>query len=69
MNEQLQELARMTLKNELARCSNDEQLIFKKMYAHKNLEVDIDTAVDEMSETKLETAMDQVRRTLAKKSE
>lgn len=69
MNEQLQEFARMTLKSGLARCSEGEQLMFKKMYAHKNLEVDIDTAVDEMSETKLETAMDQVRRTLAKKPE
>jgi hypothetical protein len=67
MNEQLQAHARDTLKEGLAQCSNREQLLFKRMYAHNNLDMPINEIIDNMEVEKLDWAMDQVRRTLDKK--
>lgn len=67
MNEELQNFARAHLKEGLAKCTEDEQLLFKRMYAHENLEVSIEDAVDNMEERKLDWAMQQVHRSLAKK--
>ena len=67
MNEQLQAYARDTLKEGLAQCSEGEQLLFKRMYSHDDLDMPINEVVDNMESEKLDWAMDQVKRTLDKK--
>ena len=67
MNDQLQTYARDTLKEGLAQCSDGEQLLFKRMYAHGNLDMPINEVVDNMDTDRLDWAMDQVKRTLDKK--
>ena len=66
MNNQLQEFARTELKNGLAKLPEKNQLLFKRMYSHENLDLDINTVVDSMPEDKLDWAMQQVQRTLDK---
>lgn len=69
MNETLKKFARDSLKEGLAKCTDGQQLLFKRMYAHKNLDMDINDVVDSMPAEKLDWAMQQVERTLAKKEE
>ena len=72
-------LARQTLKDGLPRCTEEQQEIFKLMYAgpteprHRTPEVvaqmkaaDIDDVVDAMPDDELGWAVQQVERTLAK---
>jgi len=66
MNNKLQDFARNELKIGLAQCTAEEQLLFKRMYSHKNLELPVDDVVDNMPAEKLDWAMQQVERTLAK---
>ncbi len=65
MNESLQNYARAQLKRMLVRCTKDMQLMFKRMYSHKDLTLDINTVVDNMPEEKLDWAMQQCKRTVA----
>ena len=67
MNDQLETYARNTLKEGLAQCSDGEQLLFKRMYAHGNLDMPLSKIVNNMEPEKLDWAMDQVKRTLDKK--
>lgn len=69
MNDTLENFARNELKKGLAHCTEAEQLLFKRMYANGNLEMEINGLVDTMPEDKLDWAMQQVERTLAKKQE
>lgn len=66
MNDQLQEFARNELKKGLAQCTEGQQLIFKRMYANRNLDTPINEVVDNMDAKKLDWAMQQVESTLAK---
>jgi hypothetical protein len=66
MQPKLQEFARHELKAGLAKCTEDQQLLFKRMYSHKNPTLPIDEVVDRMPVGKLENAMDQVERTVIK---
>ena len=66
MNSELQEFARQSLKEGLAQLPDNHQLMFKRMYSHKNLEADINDVVDSMPEGKLDWAMSQVQRSLDK---
>jgi hypothetical protein len=66
MNKQLQDVARTYIKEGLLLCTQEQQLLFKRMYAHGNLEKDIKAVVNDMPEDKLDWAMEQVRRTLEK---
>lgn len=66
MNDQLQTYAKDTLKEGLAQCTEGEQLLFKRMYAHANLELSIDEVVDQVEDDRLDWAMEQVQRTLDK---
>jgi len=68
MNKQLQKVARDSLKTDLAKCTEAEQLLFKRMYSHKSLGASINDAVDGMDESRLDYAMEQVRRTLEKRA-
>lgn len=64
MNDELQEFARDKLKEGLAKLPKDNQLIFKRMYSHKDLDRDINVVVDLMPEDTLDWAMQQVSRSL-----
>ena len=64
MNEELQDFARAQIKNGLAKCSDEQQLLFRRMYSHTNLDASIDEAVDAMDAEKLDWAMQQISRTL-----
>jgi hypothetical protein len=66
MNKQLRDFAKNTLKEGLAQLPNGHQLKFKGMYAHGNLEADMNTVVDNMPDEKLDWAMEQVQRSLEK---
>lgn len=68
MNQRLQKYARDEIKKGLSQCTADEQLLFKRMYSHKNLDLDLNAIVDRMPEEKLDWAMQQVDYTLASKS-
>jgi hypothetical protein len=59
---------REIMKDLLHQCSEGEQMIFKRMYSHKNLELDIDTVVDNLPPSKFDIAMAQCERTVAKKN-
>lgn len=67
MNELLEKFARDTLKGNLAKCTDSQQLMFKRMYSHKNLDLPIDEVVDNMPMERLDRAMKQVQRTLETK--
>jgi len=64
MNNQLQNYARRTLKDNLAQLTDDNRLLFKRMYAKGNLNLSISEVVDLMEEDKLDWAMQQVERSL-----
>ena len=67
MNKQLQDFARATLKEGLAKCTEAQQLTFMRMYAREHLEWPINDVVDLMKDDKLDWAMQQVQNTLSKK--
>lgn len=64
MNIELQEYARATLKVNLFKCTDAQQLCFKRMYSHDDLELPINDVVDKMPDTMLDWAMTQVSNTL-----
>lgn len=66
MNEQLQKIARNILKEGLSKLPKSNQMIFKRMYSHKNLEADISDIIDKIPCNKLDWAMQQVERSLTK---
>lgn len=66
MNGQLENYARQTLKEGLANCTQEQQLLFKRMYSFKDLDCPINNVVDLVSEEQLDWAMQQVERTLQK---
>lgn len=60
MNEKLKNFAKEELKRGLTQLPDGWQRKFKQMYGHGNLEADINSVVDNMSEEKLDRAMEQV---------
>ena len=68
MNSQLQSYARQNLKDGLAQLPNSNRLLFKRMYANGDFSLQINEVVDLMDEDKLDWAMQQVERSLAKKT-
>lgn len=65
-NETFKEIEKAMLKEELSKCTSDQQLLFKRMYCHKNLEMSINDCVDQMPDDKIDWAFSQVQRTLQK---
>jgi len=65
MNKQLADFAREELKKGLAQLPESNQLMFRRMYSHKNLDADINEVVDKMPNDKLDWAMQQVESSLA----
>ena len=66
MNNQIQEFARNTLKSGLSQLPEDHQMMFKRMYSHKDLDADINDIIDVIPEDKLDWAMQQVERSIIK---
>lgn len=66
MNRELEEFTRSAIKAGLAKLPKDNQMIFKRMYSHEDLEADIDDVVDVMDAEKLDWAMQQVQRSIEK---
>jgi hypothetical protein len=66
MNNTIKELYKQNIKDGLAKCTEAQQLLFKRMYSHKNLELAIDKVVDNMPDEKLDMALTQVEATLNK---
>ena len=68
MNETLKNAAKTILKDLLAQCTEGQQMMFKRMYSHNNLELPINDVVDQMSEDKIDWAISQCERTVEKNS-
>jgi len=68
MNKILQDYARLQIKKFLSQCTESQQFLFKRMYSHKNLTLDIDKVVDNMPEEKLDWALNQCQRTVDHKT-
>ena len=67
MNALLKNAAKTILKNLLVQCTDDQQMMFKRMYCHKNLELSINEAVDQMKDDKIDWAITQTERTVEKR--
>ncbi len=57
-------LGRDILKDLLSQCTEDQQMLFKRMYSHDNLERNINDAVDQMPDDKINWAISQCERTV-----
>jgi hypothetical protein len=57
-------VAKGILKELLAECTTEQQLFFKRMYSHNNLELPINDVVDQMNEDKIDWAIIQTERTI-----
>ena len=67
MNETFANAGREILKGLLAQCTEKQQMMFKRMYSHKNLELPINDAVDQMDENKIDWAITQCEGTFVMK--
>ena len=66
MNKELEIFARDTLKERLAKCTEEQCFMFKRIYSHADHSKDINDVVDSMIIDDLDNAMQQVKRTLFK---
>ena len=66
MNKTMSDFARKTLKELLSQCTDNQQLFFKRMYSHNNLERTIEDCINMMDESKLDHAISQCERTIEK---
>lgn len=69
MNQTLANSGKEILKGLLAQCSEPQQLMFKRMYCHKKLELPINDAVDQMADDKISHAITQCERTVEKNND
>jgi hypothetical protein len=63
-NESLKNSAKDILKALLAKCTEGQQLMFKRMYANGNLCLPIDNVVDQMDPKKMDHAITQCERSV-----
>jgi len=66
MNETLKLLSKNILKDLLSQCTEPQQMMFKRMYSHTDLDKDIKKCVDDMDESKIDWAITQLERTVEK---
>lgn len=66
-NQTLINASREILKTLLNECTEPQQLNFKRMYSHKNINLSIDEVVDNMDVNKIDWAISQVEQTLGKR--
>lgn len=64
MNAILEAQTRKQILEGLKRCTEPQQLLFKRMYSHNNLDATIEEVVTKISTVKLDHAYTQVERTL-----
>ena len=64
MHSRIKEKYRCMLKELLNQCTEPQQMKLKRMYSHGNIELDINTVVDNMDESKYENAIRQCERTV-----
>lgn len=64
MNKPISSLVRKSIKLGLKQCTREQVVMFKRMYSHKNPNLPIDQVLDSMNESKLDTALSQVERTV-----
>jgi len=57
-------LGRDILKDLLSQCTEDQQMLFKRMYSHDDLERNINDVVDQMPDDKINWAISQCERTV-----
>lgn len=69
MNNITENFNRDWLKENIALCNESQQQMFKRMYSHNNLDLDVNSIIDKMPEDKLDWAMQQVQHTLEKDKE
>lgn len=67
MNETLEQYARSWIKENLALCTEAQQLLFRRMYSPLDTTKNINLVVDDMDADELDHAMSQIKRTLEKK--
>ena len=65
-NKTIKNVAKEMLKELLAECNEGQQLMFKRMYCHKNLGLPINEVVDQMDDDKIDWAITQIERTIEK---
>ena len=66
MNKTLAKEGRRILKELLSNCSNEQQVMFKRMYSHKNLQLPINDVIEQMNDDKIDWAITQCERTVEK---
>jgi len=54
------------LKSLLSLCTEGQQLVFKRMYSHNNIDLPINEVVDNMDPKKIDWAILQIERTILK---
>lgn len=64
MNKTVANFTREQIKTGLKQLPESWQFLFKRMYSHNNLELDIDTVVYNIPDEKLERALQQVENSL-----
>jgi len=64
MNKQLESFARAWIRENIKKCNERAQLLFRRMYSHKDIDKDMDLIVSEMEDEKLDWAMSQIERAL-----
>ena len=57
---------RQQIKEGLAKCTESQRIMFRRMYAQGDLSKPIDEVVDDMPPVKLDRAMEQIEATLRK---
>jgi len=65
-NKTLIAAAKKILKELLPQCTPEEQLMFKRMYCHTNLQASPEEAIEQMNPEKMDWAITQVEQTLEK---
>ena len=66
MNDTVIEFMREEIKERLIALPESNHKLFKRMYSPQNLDKDINKVVDDMPEEKLDWALSQVQKTVAK---
>ena len=66
MNTNFANAGKDMLKKLLAQCTEAQQMMFKRMYCHKNLGLQINDAIDQMDENKIDWAITQCEHTVQK---
>jgi len=65
-NDTLITAGRNILKKLLTECTEEQQLVFKKMYSNNNNQLPINEVVDKMNSDKIDWAISQCERTVEK---